>query len=272
MPLPQRNSRIKLSQGQIFWREVGQGTAVVFLHGTWSDGSQWLPVMGQLSQNHHCFAPDLLGFGDSEQPRVHYSIALEVECLAEYLEALKLRRIYLVGHSVGAWVATSYALKHQEQVQGLVLLAPEGVQVERGDRWGLARWLVGQPPVLPWFLKVFYPIGKLLGFSKKIKQTLQYRQELRQSLPACQLLFKRRRAEIKAELLQDQLGSLQIPVLILQGDDAATEPLSKVYAQLIPTVELQFLPGNTEELPQTATEDVARWLAEFVKRHDLRGL
>jgi pimeloyl-ACP methyl ester carboxylesterase len=267
MPLPpQRNSRIKLAQGQLFWREVGQGTAVVFLHGTWSDGSQWLSVMERLSRRYQCFAPDLLGFGDSEQPKIHYSIALEVECLAEYLEALKLRRIYLVGHSIGAWVAASYALKHQEQVQGLVLLAPEGVQMERGDRWGLARWLVGQPPLLPWFLKAFYPLSKLLGFSQKIKQTLQYRQELRRSLPACQLLFKRRRAEIRAELLQDQLTSLQIPVLILQGEDVATEPLSKAYAQLLPTVELRFLSGATEELPQTATDDVVRCIEEFFRK------
>ncbi|MBA3923667.1 MAG: alpha/beta fold hydrolase, partial [Nostocaceae cyanobacterium] len=123
-----RNSRMKLSGGRIFWREIGEGTAVILLHGSWQDSGQWVAVMDYLRQDHHCFAPDLLGFGDSEHPQIHYSIDFEVECLAEYLEALKLRHVYLVGHSLGAWVAASYALKYPDQIGGLVLLAPEGVQ------------------------------------------------------------------------------------------------------------------------------------------------
>ena len=81
MPLPVRNSRIKLSQGLLFWREVGQGSAIVFLHGSWKDSSQWLPVMQQLSKHCHCFAPDLLGFGESEVVKGRCSIALQVECI-----------------------------------------------------------------------------------------------------------------------------------------------------------------------------------------------
>jgi haloalkane dehalogenase len=91
--IPLRNSRIKLSQGQIFWHEVGQGTAIVFLHGSTDDSSQWLSVIEHLSEDYHCFAPDLLGFGESERPNVHYSIDLEVECLADLLEALRQREV-----------------------------------------------------------------------------------------------------------------------------------------------------------------------------------
>ena len=100
-----RNSRVKLPLGHIFWREIGQGPSLVFLHGSWDDSSQWLPTIEHLSPYYQCFAPDLLGFGDSERPNVHYSIDLEVECLAQYLDTLKLREVYLIGHSVGGWVA-----------------------------------------------------------------------------------------------------------------------------------------------------------------------
>ena len=121
-----RNSRVKLSVGQIFWREVGQGPSLVFLHGSWEDGTQWLRTIEHLSPYYQCFAPDLLGFGGSERRKIHYSIDLEVECLAQYLDTLKLRQVYLIGHSVGGWVAASYAIKYPDRVQGLVLLAPEG--------------------------------------------------------------------------------------------------------------------------------------------------
>ena len=128
-----RNSRVKLSVGQIFWREIGQGPSLVFLHGSWEDGSQWLRTIELLNSHYQCFAPDLLGFGDSERPNVHYSIELEVECLAQYLDTLNLREVYLIAHSVGGWVAASYALKYPDRVQGLVLLAPEGVQIGRAS-------------------------------------------------------------------------------------------------------------------------------------------
>jgi haloalkane dehalogenase len=80
-----RNSRIKLPQGLLFWREVGEGMPIIFLHGAWNDSSQWLKVMELLSQDAHCLAPDLLGFGESDRPNIHYSIDLQVDCLAKFL-------------------------------------------------------------------------------------------------------------------------------------------------------------------------------------------
>jgi hypothetical protein len=43
-----RNSRRKLSQGLLFWREIGNGIPVVFLHGAWNDSSEWVAVMESL--------------------------------------------------------------------------------------------------------------------------------------------------------------------------------------------------------------------------------
>ncbi|NJN85784.1 MAG: alpha/beta fold hydrolase [Leptolyngbyaceae cyanobacterium SL_7_1] len=97
MVLPVRNARIRLSQGQLFSREVGHGRAIVFLHGSWSDGSEWLPVMEQLADQFHCLAPDLLGCGESDRLTLNYSVDSQVESLADYLEALKLRDLLLVG-------------------------------------------------------------------------------------------------------------------------------------------------------------------------------
>lgn len=73
--------RIQVSQGQIFWCEVGDGPAIIFLHGSWTDSSQWVPLMQHLSLDHHCFAPDILGSGESRFfTKIHPSINLEVEC------------------------------------------------------------------------------------------------------------------------------------------------------------------------------------------------
>lgn len=264
MPLPFRNARIRLTQGQIFWREVGQGDTIVFLHGAWEDSSQWVPLIERLSADYHCLAPDLLGFGESEQPNVHYSIGLEVACLAEHLESLRLRRVYVVGMSLGAWVAASYALKYLEQVEGVVLLAPEGVQVEGlGRRWWKARLL--KLPIVGGGLRSLYALRKILP-SRTVERLLQRRQRLLDAPVACELLFQRRRAELRSEQLQEQLKWLQRPVLILQGeqDQADTRRLSYAYAQLAPQATLQQLPGNSQTLLATQPEVVAQAIRSFV--------
>ncbi len=268
MYLPLRNSRVKLPQGQIFWHEIGQGPHLVFLHGSWHDSSQWLPTIEQLSLEHHCFAPDLLGFGDSEYPKAHYSVELEVECLAGYLETLKLRKVYLIGHSLGCWVAASYAVKYAEQVRGLVLVSPEGVKAGQvKQRWLAARWLASQPPIAFWAVRSLYPLAKMMGWQTRFDEWLELRRHLLQCPASPQLLFQRKRAEIQAELLDDRLPWLKVPTLILQGaqDRPATLAMSQSYAALLPSAELRSIAAGGNNLPQQVPHTVAQHIREFVR-------
>ncbi len=269
MDLLLRNSRIKLPLGQVFWREVGQGPALVFLHGSWNDSSQWLPVIEKLSQDYHCFALDLLGFGDSERPKLHYSIQLEVECLSKYLEALHLPEVYLVGHSLGGWIAASYALNNLDQVRGVVLLAPEGIQVEAHKAsWKWARWLVGRPSLAYNVLRSLYPIARLFGRHKGIEQALREQQLLKSSPTACKLLFQRRRSEIQAELLQEQLEWLKVPTLILQGENDSPDAIarSQTYAEKAPEARLQMIDHAGNDLPEALPDLAAKHIHDFVRR------
>lgn len=266
MNLPIRNSRIRLSQGQLFWREVGRGPVLVFLHGSWSDSSQWLPVIEHLCSRYQCLAPDLLGFGESERPRVAYSIALEAECLAEFLEVLRLRPVYLVATEVGAWVAAHYALQHLEAVRGLVLLAPEGVQTARtSHRWAGARWATSKLPLALWLLRAIAPLARWLGRSG-IDHLLHQRPQWMQSPVACKLLFQRRRAAFQAELLTDKVSGLKLPLLIVQGDrdSATTVELNRVYATA-PEATRQLISGDYP-LTQTNPEAIAQQIDAFVTR------
>ncbi len=269
MPLPVRNSRIKLSQGLIFWREVGQGSAIVFLHGAWKDSSQWLPVMQQLSNQCHCFAPDLLGFGESDPVKVHYSIALQVECVQEYLNSLNLSQIYLVGHSLGAWVAASYALENLEQVSGLVLLSPSGVVTESWYKnWQQQHW---KQLLIAFASSVVRSLDSLLRLSpwNLPRQSWLKKFALRQPPDAtAKILFQRRRAEIEAEFLQDRLNFLQVPVLVLCGDRDRPQTLetSRTYAGLCPQAQLKMIPEADASLAETLPDRVVEEIRQFLQQ------
>lgn len=267
MQSPLRISRIQLSQGKIFWREVGRDRPIIFLHGAYTDSSQWLRVIDRLEGRYHCFAPDLLGFGESESPRAHQSIALQVECLAEYIEALRLERPYLVGHSLGAWVAASYAAKYEERLQGLVLIAPEGMEVDGQERrWDWEKLLIDRLPFFFWLLAAIAPLARLLRLQKKIDELSLYRTLLLEHPASCQLLFARRYAEIQQEFLNQKLTQFQQPTLILQGgqDRPINLAQSKAYGKAIAKAKLRVMKNGDGNLIEGWPESIAREIQGFV--------
>jgi len=262
------HAHTRLSLGKIFWRETGQGEVVIFLHGTWQDSSQWSGILSYLGENYHCFALDLLGCGESEHPKIGYSIALQVEYLREYLARFNLHQVYLVGHSLGAWLAVSYALQHPEQIKGLILLSPEGVQPpELGRRWSRERALLSPIPLLYWGLKFVAPWVKLFGISPQVQELLKLRQKLQFHPMSCRLLFQRRPVEISGEMVDRYLEKLKAPTLLLQTPEDDTEAIAliRTYAALTPTAELHklLLPHDQEvSLDQESAREIQRFLQE----------
>jgi len=244
-----RNSRILTTEGSIFCREVGEGPALVFLHGAWDTSDQWLLVMMALGATHHCLAPDLLGFGSSSHPKMRHSISCQVEMLAECLNKLQIKSMSLIGYSLGGWIATSYALRYPNQVQGLILLAPEGAATVPDDRWRLARLLMANPPWFIAMLRLLYPLAKLWKGQGWMRSCFEQRQLMRQSRTACQLLFQRRAAELRAEQLAEQSQWLKTPILLLHWPSASAleRLLIQSYANLLPQAKLQIL-----DVPQSA--------------------
>ncbi|MFO7090022.1 alpha/beta fold hydrolase [Limnospira platensis] len=269
---PLRHSRVRLSQGQIFWREVGAGPDVVYLHGSWQDSSQWLPIIEELASDYHCYTPDRLGSGESESPKIHYSITMAVENLAEYIESLKLDQVYLVGHSLGGWIAASYAIRYQHKVKGLVLISPEGVAVNGIEKqWQWMRWLCGNPPLLATWLKLIHPFTRLFGKGDAIADWLKQRETMMRSPVSCQFLFRRRPAEIQAELLNEQLNSLTIPVLILQGnrEQPTTQAMGETLNSMLPNSRLNSLIAGGEDLPEEFPAVVSEYIRQFLPSHPI---
>ncbi|MBD2485795.1 MULTISPECIES: alpha/beta fold hydrolase [Planktothrix] len=263
--------RVQIPQGQIFWREAGYGPTIIFLHGSWADSSQWIPLMQHLSVEYHCVAPDVLGCGESRSfTKIHPSISLEVECLAEQIKSLKLKEFCLVGHGLGGWIATRYALEYPDAVKGLVVIAPEGVEFPNYKKeWGRIRQLAANFSPLVWFLKLIYPLACLFGKGKKIKAELNQRQMMLQWPVANKLLYQRRWAEIHGEMLNQRLHELRLPTLVLQGneDTAIADQHSKTYSEITPMAQCQIIEGGQPNLPVQMPEVIAQSIRTFITTH-----
>lgn len=95
-----------------------------------------------------CIAFDLPGHGGSD-PAADGAYAVEdlAAALGAVIDSLALRRVVLVGHSLGASVVSEYAKRHRSRVLGLLLVDPNGDQSRLGEkeRQGLVAALEGSP-------------------------------------------------------------------------------------------------------------------------------
>ena len=111
---------------QIQMLEAGTGEPLLFLHGAGGIAG-WFGVLPLLAEKFHVYAPLLPGFGESTG----------LDCLEDQfdlfqhgfdvIEALGLEKPYIVGESLGGWIAAEMAALRPNEVGRLALVAPIGL-------------------------------------------------------------------------------------------------------------------------------------------------
>jgi pimeloyl-ACP methyl ester carboxylesterase len=93
------------------------------LHGLGGFAESWRHNIGSLAARATVYAIDLPGFGGSAKPPAAYSLAFFARTLHAFLDAVGITQASLVGHSLGAAVAVTYALTRPARVERLALLS-----------------------------------------------------------------------------------------------------------------------------------------------------
>lgn len=97
---------------------------LVLLHGWAASHGFWKYCFSAFAPRWRVIAPDLVGFGRSEKPRRDYTVEGYADWLGKFLDALKLDRVTLVGHSMGGTISLLYAMAHPERIEKLIVSNP----------------------------------------------------------------------------------------------------------------------------------------------------
>lgn len=108
--------------GRIHYVDEGAGPVMLFVHGTpdWSFGFRHL--IKAFRSTHRCIALDHLGFGLSDKPaNADYTVEAHARRLQAFIDHLGLKDLTLVATDFGGGIGLPHALKHPQNVKGLVL-------------------------------------------------------------------------------------------------------------------------------------------------------
>lgn len=114
---------VALPQGTLQYRDEGSGPPIVFLHGYLMDGRLWAPIVERLRGQFRCITPDLPMGAHRIAMRadVEMTSAWMARLVADFITALDLADVTLVGNDSGGAIAQVVAARHPGRLGRLVL-------------------------------------------------------------------------------------------------------------------------------------------------------
>ena len=290
----------------IGWTQTGAVTAptdasiaVLLIHGFGANTQHWRFNQPVLAQAAPTYAIDLLGFGESDQPRarlkdepeqegsVHYSFDLWGQQVADFCREVINRPVVLVGNSIGGVVALRAAQLLREHCRGVVL-------IDCAQRLMDDKQLASQPAWMSWVRPLLKTMVRQRWLSTALFRNAArpgvIRSVLKQAYPSganiddalVDLLYQPTQRNGAAEafrgfinLFDDHLApelmdNLSVPIDLIWGEKDPWEPIAeaKNWAETIPTVRsLQIITGAGHCPHDEAPETVNQQLLLLVQEH-----
>jgi pimeloyl-ACP methyl ester carboxylesterase len=244
---PNTDKFVTVYCAKIHYIEAGTGVPLILIHGLADDASIWDSVIPALSARFRVIALDQIGFGRSDKPLLNYRVSTFVDFLDGFMTELKIERAWLIGNSLGGWVAAAFALAHPDRVEGLVLSDAAGYAElpKTMDRGALSALRLASRDDIRY-------LGPLTFHDKRFYQDLDlaFKQRVTagDSYAVGQLLDSMVRGD---DALDNRLRMLNRPTLVIWGRDDKLIPLSfgERFHQEIATSRLQII-DNCGHMPQ----------------------
>lgn len=206
-----------------------------------------LPTAERLSGRYPVLAPDLPGYGQSQEPGQVLDVPELAEFLAGWLARRGITRVVLVGNSFGCQIIAELALRYPERVSHVVMIGPTADADARTmlqHIWRLARDLLHEPFAL-WLIQGHDYLAFCLRWQWK---TARYMLDDR---------------------IEQKLPLLRMPILVLRGEHDPIAPQRWVerLARLAPAGSVAIVPDAGHAVnysaPAALVAEIERFLSAW---------
>jgi pimeloyl-ACP methyl ester carboxylesterase len=225
--------QVETPSGRIGYVERGSGPVALFVHGVLLNGWFWRHQLSGLSDIRRCIAPDLLAHGRTEiGANQEVSVTANARMLGEFLDALKIDQVDLIGNDSGGGICQIFAAVFPERVRSITL-----TNCDTHDNWPPEAFIPfvklvqggGLPNLLSSMLKDknIYRSPQALGPAYERPEAVSDETIAAYLAPHTRTPQRARDLERFVEafdnehtvLIKPQLRALKVPALIVWGDD-----------------------------------------------------
>ena len=228
-------------------QRAGQGAPLLFLHGA-RGAEHWAPFMGALAKNFDVIVPEHPGFGFSDMPAWLDNMSDLAFFYLDFLEALKLDGVHVVGSSLGGWLACEIAIRSTRRLKSAQLVAAAGIHVKGLVKGDIFLW---SPQETARNLFVDQTIAERMLATPLPEEELD--RQMKNRLTMARLAWQPR---LYNPDLHKWLHRIDRPVQILWGDSDKIIPpaYGPAFQQLIPGAKLAVI-AKCGHLPQIEKAD-----------------
>ena len=276
---PFESNYVTIDGVRIHYIDEGDGDPVLMIHGqpTWS--YLYRNIIPPIAETHRAIALDLMGFGLSDKPsHKEYSFASHTRIVRGFIEELGLKRLTLVLHDWGGPIGLDYAVNHQENMKGLVLM---NSSVNTNFKVPLAFRIVFRSPVLSDFLVRrlhVFALALKFGVRNKANRNREVYRNYRERhpdygsrkgvamFPRMIPVTARDPAYVPMKANGEALLDFNVPTMFLVGDkDPVSARLDhRPTVQRMPNARLEIIKNAGHFLQEDQPEEVAAKIVKFL--------
>ncbi|MEX2571557.1 MAG: alpha/beta fold hydrolase [Gemmatimonadota bacterium] len=217
----------RIGDHEIHALEFGAGEEpIILIHGLSGSSRWWVRNIPALAAHWRILVPDLIGFGRSRATGPLPDMPEIALLLLEWIDSMALRRVHLVGHSMGGQISIHLAVHSPERVASLILVDAAGIPRPMTPR-SLFRFAAEAGPLWRWGDPAFLPVIA------------------RDAWTAGPRVLLRAIRHIVRDDVRPLLPELRVPTLIIWGERDTLVPLSDAseFHRLIAGARLAVLRG-----------------------------
>lgn len=253
------SGRVSTQLGEVAYVRSGRGAPLVLLHGNGQSRYEFQRVLAPLSERFDVIAWDQPGQGDSDPVPVRTEIEDHAAALAALIDHLGVRRVALVGSSIGAFIAAHLARSAPASVSGVVLCEAQWRPAAWWEeRWELVERMFGVPQ-----LSESQIAARL---HTPVDADLVARWNIDRHKAGARTMLDAMRALARYDL-GSAMTALSVPALLLYGAVGPTIDNASVLHACRPSAGVRVIEGAGHFPALDAPEAFVQILTDFVSTH-----
>jgi aminoacrylate hydrolase len=261
--------RITIGDCSLYYERHGIGFPVLFISGLGGFASFWQDQVAAFGKRFETITFDHRGIGQSDPARMGYTVERMAADVVSLLDALRIKRAHIIGHSTGGAIAQVLAIEHPSRLVSMVLSATWTKADAYFRRLFTLRKEVllhlGPSSYLQSATLYWYPSWWVARNNERLRQLEA--QNLAAFAPV-DIVASR----IDAMLAFDrtgELGRIKTPTLVIGAEDDIVTPayFSEELARLIPAAEIKIFPRGGHFLTHVRTREFNNAVLPFLASH-----